>query len=488
METRSVRNPAASDTDRSTLSVCGENMRQLALPSMYPDGVAVLGTDRPRAAWIRRHRSVKMSETRRCEIPTVVDLFAGCGGLSLGLERAGYETVFVNELNHDAMATYLANRRETELGLPENHCNDITELTGRASSAPISTAALDSLGRRLRRGGDVTLVVGGPPCQGYSGIGHRRSFVLHKEEIPSNHLYRDMAQVVKAIAPKAFIFENVRGLLNARWVPSGEKGEIWDDVQRTFRDIRVRKGRKLLSYRVEPALVFAKEYGVPQNRPRVLMVGIREDIALPELKSGVANGFLPSPTGNAPGLEDLLGDLADPDWVPGGVTERYPYDPKNDVQVEFRTSRDGSFVAGMGDPVTDQEYSKHAPEIIRKFQYMLDHGEIPTWGRTKKFAQRVLPRDWSAGGPTITATSLADDYVHYSLPRVPTVREWARIQTFPDWYEFTGKRTTGGRRRAGDPSVGSWARDVPKYTQIGNAVPVKLAEAVGLHLRELLSE
>ena len=89
-------------------------------------------------------------------------------------------------------------------------------------------------------------------------------------------------------------------------------------------------------------------------------------------------------------------------------------------------------------------------------------------------------------GPTITATSLPDDYVHYSLPRVPTVREWARLQTFPDWYQFSGKRTTGGRRRAGDPSAGDWARDLPKYTQIGNAVPVALAHAVGNHLREII--
>jgi DNA (cytosine-5)-methyltransferase 1 len=118
---------------------------------------------------------------------------------------------------------------------------------------------------------------------------------------------------------------------------------------------------------------------------------------------------------------------------------------------------------------------------------MLDHGgDIPSELRTKKFAQRVLPRRWDKSGPSITATSLADDYVHYSQPRTLTVREWARLQTFPDWYRFAGSRTTGGRRRAGDPSIGDWSRDVPKYTQIGNAVPVLLAKAVGEHLRDLL--
>ncbi len=92
-----------------------------------------------------------------------------------------------------------------------------------------------------------------------------------------------------------------------------------------------------------------------------------------------------------------------------------------------------------------------------------------------------------SGRPNITVTSLADDYVHFSQPRIPTVREWARMQTFPDWYQFEGPRTTGGHRRAGIPTLGIWDREVPQYTQIGNAVPVKLAMAIGKHFRRVLS-
>lgn len=410
----------------------------------------------------------------------LIDLFAGCGGLGLGLERAGFETVFVNELHRDAMETYWANRAESDLKAQSNHAFDILEITQNPDT-------LDALARRLKREHkEIDLVAGGPPCQGYSGIGHRRSFVLAKEEIPSNHLYREMANFVQAVGPRAFLFENVRGLLNSRWTPMGEKGEIWQDVQRAFGDIRVKQGGQELHYVIGHALISAKDYGVPQNRPRVLMVGIRSDIAPAPIETALARGFLPAAIGGAPDLADLLGDLVDPAWQPGMAMTRYRVDPENDVQEALRTLRDGSKLL-KGAPLSEQEYSNHSERVTTKFRYMLDNdGEIPLEMQTKKFAQRVMPRRWGVGGPNITATSLADDYVHFSQPRVPTVREWARIQTFPDWYQFAGKRTTGGRRRAGDPSTGDWVREVPKYTQIGNAVPVKLAESVGHHIRHLL--
>jgi DNA (cytosine-5)-methyltransferase 1 len=113
-------------------------------------------------------------------------------------------------------------------------------------------------------------------------------------------------------------------------------------------------------------------------------------------------------------------------------------------------------------------------------------GKIPESMKTKKFSQKLLPSIWTSKGPTVTATSMPDDYVHFTQPRTLTVREWARLQTFPDWYQFAGKRTTGGIRRAGNPREGIFEREVPKYTQIGNAVPVKLAEALGFHFKKIL--
>ena len=219
--------------------------------------------------------------------------------------------------------------------------------------------------------------------------------------------------------------------------------------------------------------------------PKVLNSSPRVRLS-PTHPDAVQAGFLPQPEGEPPNLEELLSDLEDPDYLGLRETDKYPHPPKNAVQCTLRTTLDGA-VLRKNAPLTEQEYSDHAPYIREKYTHMIANGgKIPEQFKTKKFAQRVFPKKWGAAGPNITATSLPEDYVHYRQARGPTVREWARIQTFPDWYQFKGPRTTGGRRRAGDPSKGAWDRDVPKYTQIGNAVPVLLAHKIGTHLAKIL--
>jgi len=412
---------------------------------------------------------------------TLIDLFAGCGGLSLGLENVGFTPIYVNELHPDAMSTYVTNRSHLPVASPENQSNDILKITK-------DKKVLEALADRLKAEyGDIDLVAGGPPCQGYSGIGHRRSFEVTKEEMPTNHLYREMAKFVAAIAPKVFLFENVRGLLNSRWTSEGKKGEIWQDVLNTFRKIKVTRNEEALEYKIYWELVFSKDFGVPQNRPRIIMIGVRSDICefTPEQIKDLFQEQRANQ--NAPDPIDLLGDLLDKNWLPGKSTLVYPAEPTSEIQRRLRTSADQTKVAQKGDLVTDHEYANHSPAVMAKFKYMIENGgAIPEAMQTKKFAQRLIPARWGDKGPFITATSLADDYVHFSQPRVLTVREWARLQMFPDWYQFNGKRTTGGRRRAGDPSQGLWARDLPKYTQIGNAVPVQLASEVGKIILRLL--
>jgi DNA (cytosine-5)-methyltransferase 1 len=445
--------------------------------------------------------------TRKTATTTVVrpmiDLFAGCGGLSLGFEQAGFSPVFVNELNDDARRTYLANRGHVLGGQAFNTIPDLAS----ADVNKLDLKRLDKLEQDLKsldsaisfgRDGTIDVLAGGPPCQGYSGIGHRRSYAVEKREIPSNQLYERMAFVIEAVQPRIFLFENVRGLMFSRWTSDGEKGEIWKDVYGRFRRLGEEHG-----YEVRYRLVVAGDYGVPQNRPRVLIVGIKKDIVgaarnmlWPKAHEhdAYACGFLPRHGLHpVPDLVDLLSDLEDETVRDALVSQTFPanfetnnYTSKAKTAVQ-KLLRPGA-LEKKGATLTEQEYSRHAARIVRKFQEMIRTGEIPEELRTKKFAQKVLPKRWGNKPPSITATSMPDDYVHYSQPRTLTVREWARLQTFPDWYRFEGKRTTGGLRRAGNPREGLHDREVPKYTQIGNAVPVRLAEAVAAHFDEILSE
>lgn len=416
---------------------------------------------------------------------SLIDLFAGCGGLSLGLEQAGFTPIFVNELNDHARKSYLCNRTEIFPWLSKLNNSDIKELVlkrGTLSEMKRDIKALLNLNLGKKKS-DLDLLVGGPPCQGYSGIGHRRSYSVEKEQLPSNHLYQDMAYVISKLNPKIFLFENVRGLLNSKWRSESNK-KIWDDVLKTFNDIP--------SYKVRWALVHCKDYGIPQNRPRLLLVGVRDDLNIKITDNDslyLAGGLLPKAEDVAalpPNIEDLLSDLVDDAYSNGGETNQYTRSPLSPIQKELRTKADGSIME-KGSPLSEQKYSKHSEKILEKFSYMIsNNGLIREDFQTNKFAQRVLPAQWGPKGPNITATSLPDDYVHWIQPRILTVREWARLQTFPDWYQFHGPRTTGGLRRAGNPQEELHKRDLPRYTQIANAVPVQLGKILGYHFKTLL--
>ena len=445
----------------------------------------------------------------KCRLYSMMDLFAGCGGLSSGFENAGFTPVFVNEIDTDARATYLRNRHHQIGGIafaenPDLHSSDAKELQGKRldklisdlSSLPAVALSFDK-GASAASGAGSTLdvITGGPPCQGYSGIGIRRFYAVDKKELPSNRLYVRMADIIRKLRPRIFLFENVRGLLNSCWTRGGGDDFIFPDVKAEFRSIK--------GYEIRWSLVFAKDYGVPQNRPRVLLVGILKDVLeacdfldpSKDPEDAVECGFLPKgEPGKYPDLIDLLGDLIDDaageklrsgDYPRGTFeTTTYPRPATTAIQKRLRAFSTG--VRGRTH-LTEHEYSKHKPEVVAKFMHMLaNYGEIPEQFQTKKFSQRVLKARWGDGGPNITATSLPDDYVHFSQPRILTVREWARLQMFPDWYEFSGKRTTGGIRRAGNPLEGNFDREVPKYTQIGNAVPVGLAQKVGQHFKKIL--
>ena len=415
---------------------------------------------------------------------TFIDLFAGCGGLSLGLEQAGFYPLYVNELNSDALETYLINRDQEYPHLRQKYnSSDIKKVVLEDGYFENLLDSFQKYFERDFREDSVDLVAGGPPCQGFSGIGIRRSYSVDKKQLPSNHLYEDMAFVVNQVNPKIFLFENVQGLLTARWTKEGAKGEIFKDVLKTFKNLK--------NYTVKFKLVKAKDYGVPQNRPRILVIGIRKDINIKTnfTDDALEGGFLPEPTNDYPNLEDVLSDLVDESFEYGGESTSYSKKPSNSLQEDYRTNIHSGSLMKKGHALTEMEYSNHSEKVLERFSHMIKNkGQIPDHLKTKKFAQRLLPKKWGEKGPTITVTSLPDDFVHYSQARCPTVREWARLQAFPDWYEFSGKRTTGGIRRAGNPRESNFEREVPKYTQIGNAVPVKLAFEVGRHFKKILSQ
>ena len=436
---------------------------------------------------------------------TIVDLFAGSGGLSLGLELVGFEPLLVAELNKSARETYCRNRPD----LPRERVHDDVRELSKLTVADLRSR----LG--LGKGEYPTVLAGGPPCQGFSGIGHRRTNSdVEKHQIVSNHLYKDMVTLIDKIEPDVFVFENVRGLLAAKW-RRGRPAKVWDSVRRYF--LRKLRDRYAIAFDV----VRGYDYAVPQNRPRVLMVGIHrrrwrslgeflggansEALALDlssaterNEQSAINAGLLPPPLDwrtCVPNLKDLLGDLVDGKWenrlsADGrrACTE-YPRAARGSWQKAMRarsTTERKSLRAGA--PLTEQEYSRHSRTVMRRFEAaQQSHDRLPPRGmRTKKFAQRALPAKWNGKPPHFTVASLPDDFAHFKSHRSLTVREWARLQGFPDWYEFAGPRTTGGHRRAGDVRKGDSVREAPKYTQIGNAVPVQLAAAIGWHIRAIL--
>lgn len=411
-----------------------------------------------------------------------IDLFAGCGGLARGLENAGFECIAFNEINKDAADSF-------SLNFP-----NALRLDGDIRQS-LSNSIIEEKIIPLLSGQDLDLITGGPPCQGFSGLGHRRSFTIEKKDIPTNHLYQEMIRVINKLQPKVFLFENVQGLLSSRWDSSGIKGEIFRDVYQSFSSID--------GYVCQPTLIHAYHFGVPQNRPRVMIIGIKEkileknnlkpvkfDINYPNLRIHELlrnnGGLFPDGSEHAPSIPEAIGDLEFDDWNENEKYHRYP--ATSDFQKKMRSKLDNNSKKQI---LTDHLVSNHSVRVRSRFQYMIDNNisnirELPDHMRTKKFSQKLLPREWIDGKPTITCCSNSDDYVHYSQPRALSVREWARLQTFPDHHLFSGPRTTGGVRRAGNPDKGNWNREVPKYTQIGNAVPPFLAEAVGERIKSII--
>jgi DNA (cytosine-5)-methyltransferase 1 len=412
-----------------------------------------------------------------------VDLFAGCGGLSLGLTQSGWRGVFAVERDRMAFDTFALNflhgPRSVRFAWPmwlEQRAWPIDELL----------ETHESEFRSIR--GTIDLVAGGPPCQGFSFAGRR------EKDDPRNQLFTRYVQLVDDLRPRALVVENVPGMRVAHGA-SERRGLCLPGPKPRSYFQRLVDSLHDLNYVAEGCLLDASRFGVPQRRPRLIVIGLSREIA-ERLPGGVRAVFrhieecrvaqlaelgLPNQVSACDAISDLetsghrLRPCEDPD-SPSGFSELVHERPRTRYQKLMHAGANSQAMNSMRLARHTKEVSNRFRDIInscRQGVRMSDH-DRDRFGLLK---HRVYPMSPSLPAPTIT--TLPDDVIHYSDPRILTVRESARLQSFPDWFEFRGKFTTGGNRRK---------KECPRYTQVGNAVPPLLARAIGSGISAALAE
>lgn len=393
-----------------------------------------------------------------------IDLFAGCGGLSLGLQKAGLQGLFAVEKNQDAFATLNYN-----LMLKSNHFTwpkwlpiinwDINELINEHSQELAS----------LR--GQISLVVGGPPCQGFSMAGKRTG------KDARNRLYNAYIKLVELVQPKMLFFENVHGFtvgFKRKYRGKDTKGEAYSE--KLIREL------KKLGYKVACDVVMVSDYGVPQKRKRFILFAYKGDNPemffqrLSENRQQFLEGIgLEAPICVADAISDLQRAYGE---VQSSDSPRFMNGLYGPVSSNYqRVMRKNVGVYSIPDSHRFANQRQETTELFQSLMAVSDEAIriTPKMNLVEGLKKRgVTPLKANSICPTIT--SIPDDFIHYSEARIMTVRESARIQSFPDDYVFLGKYTTGGERRKSE---------VPRYTQVANAVPPLFAEQVGIVLQEM---
>lgn len=421
----------------------------------------------------------QVQNTQNGETPAFADVFAGCGGISLGLINAGWQGRFAIEKNANAFETLKVN-------LISGQQNKFAWPEWLPQEAITTTNLLKRHAPELEKlKGKITLLAGGPPCQGFSMAGRR----THSD--PRNKLTEDYIALVEKLRPRMLLIENVRGFT----MPFKKHGK--GDSKDTPYSTKVAERLKGIGYAVYPKLVDLSDYGVPQLRKRFIIIAIhKDDPALKKLDGKTTpfdlleanrKQFLLSkglPTDKPVTVKQAIGDLE----VAGKeLAESTDYELSGFQQIVYRPQGNKSNFAklmrvGIEGPPDSLRLPRHKANTIEQFQKIistctkgktLSHDDRTRLG-IKKHALTPLHADL----PSATITTLPDDMIHYSEPRILTVRENARIQTFPDWFKFTGKYTTGGKERK---------KECPRYTQVGNAVPPLFSEAIGQVLKALAS-
>ena len=345
----------------------------------------------------------------------IIDLFCGAGGFSLGFEHEGFESILAIDKWNDAVETYNYNRK---LKCGKNI--DIHDFT-------------NEMLNEIKKENNVCGIIGGPPCQGFSLVGKREA----GDE--RNSLYLEYVRFVSNIKPKFFILENVKGLL------SMEGGIYKEDIIKRFSD---------LGYNVTYKLLRASDYGVPQSRERVFFVGLRKDVFEETFFDFDFVEKQPMVC-----TKDALSDL--PSLDRGEDETKYKTSPSNEFQMKMRR---GSIM------LYNNEVTHHTQQTIDIISKIKDGGNIKDLPEEyyKVRNYNAAFKRMNSKLPSGTIDCGHRNYFHYEENRIPTVRESARIQSFPDTYFFTGKKGS-------------------QYTQVGNAVPVILAEQIAKAINHYLN-
>lgn len=402
---------------------------------------------------------------------TYIDLFAGCGGLSLGLHNSKqWKGVFAIEKNKDAFQTLKHNLidKKNHFDWPKwlsNSNHDINKI--------LKSHKKDLFTLRSK----IEMVVGGPPCQGFSTAGKR------KESDSRNTLIKSYIRFIRIVQPKIIFFENVKGFTQ-KFDKNKKKGLAYSEyVIKQLKQNSSYYNSK--GYHVYGKLVNFANYGIPQKRTRFILVGFRKDIF-----KNFAKEFFTTLESESEGFcrkkgisRNILLNEAISDLING---EKINYPENHGFQTTKYDSPNSAYqILLKGNTKTEipdsHRIANHSKKIEKRFKKILRVAE-----KNKPLSKEMklklgirkrttIPTDPLENAPSLT--TLPDDYIHYSEPRIFTVREYARIQSFNDWFQFKGKYTTGGKKRI---------KEVPRYSQIGNAIPPLFGEQAGHVLKSML--
>lgn len=364
----------------------------------------------------------------------VLDLFSGCGGLSLGCKWAGFKTILAIDSDENCRATFHHNFPKVPF-----ICEDIKKVSAHK--------ILQKFGHK------VDIIVGGPPCQGFSLANKNRDKHYDKR----NHLLYEFVRFISIIQPKAFILENVRGLI------SKDKGTVLKNLLNKLETAGI-------GYKVSWKLLTASNYGVPQHRKRLIIIGYRADLKItPKLDNNIH--YKSTDFNKQISLWEGISDLpiAKKEKIDNGVL--YSKKPKNKYQKLMQSN---------SKKVYNHIPMRHTQRIVERFKTIKIGESLANVSKKHlpqkrgaihqksncRFSQNNQRLHPDKPAPTITA-SFQSNFIHPFLHRNLTAREAARLQSFPDTFIFKGKRTTM-----------SWEKGLSQYQQIGNAVPPLLAFAI----------